>query len=407
MNNNVIGHGNGRRVGGGPTTRYLPPSMVVKNPVDESQVDRVAYREHVVRIVNTIKSLGGDVVGDVITETFARNDYHNVFEIRCRMCVETSIALPKLLAFDYHVQMHSEKRGSRFIYYHPSLINQSSSEYVESVYHIWVPLSSANGVHRKITLNIVICKLESFNWFNNLFDIDTLCQNSDRIFLSGTGDSGGWYSDKDMLSITLDRAKRRVFCLLRPSLGELTSQGGELPPTRAHEMDVMTESTTDTPIKTELVNNLLRTIERAYTLVKNKGWVMDDMIRGRKSWIVAKWSMLKKKPDLVRTKIFRTVDGITEGAAKHMLSKSLYAHVCNQPDAPTRSDTCAICQEGFLSDDIIVNLSCNHNFHWVCNSSPPTTVGESTSCGGRVGVDGLCTWISSNRSCPYCRENIE
>jgi len=45
---------------------------------------------------------------------------------------------------------------------------------------------------------------------------------------------------------------------------------------------------------------------------------------------------------------------------------------------------CSICLENYKKDDMIIILSCNHNFHDDC----------------------LKGWFKNNNSCPHCRENI-
>ena len=45
---------------------------------------------------------------------------------------------------------------------------------------------------------------------------------------------------------------------------------------------------------------------------------------------------------------------------------------------------CSICLENYKKDDMIIILSCNHNFHEPC----------------------LKEWTKNNNSCPHCRENI-
>jgi hypothetical protein len=45
---------------------------------------------------------------------------------------------------------------------------------------------------------------------------------------------------------------------------------------------------------------------------------------------------------------------------------------------------CSICLENYKKDDMIIILSCNHNFHEPC----------------------LKEWSKNNNSCPHCRENI-
>ena len=45
---------------------------------------------------------------------------------------------------------------------------------------------------------------------------------------------------------------------------------------------------------------------------------------------------------------------------------------------------CSICLENYKKDDMIIILSCNHDYHEPC----------------------LKEWSKNNNSCPHCRENI-
>ena len=45
---------------------------------------------------------------------------------------------------------------------------------------------------------------------------------------------------------------------------------------------------------------------------------------------------------------------------------------------------CSICLEEYIKNDKVVNLNCNHDFHWEC----------------------IKLWLNENNTCPQCREII-
>jgi hypothetical protein len=69
--------------------------------------------------------------------------------------------------------------------------------------------------------------------------------------------------------------------------------------------------------------------------------VMDDAIYGDGTWIVDYWKHLQETPSQCRKSFSRT---------KLELMTSL--------------NECALCNEHFVEDDIVINTKCNHNFHW-------------------------------------------
>lgn len=117
-------------------------------------------------------------------------------------------------------------------------------------------------------------------------------------------------------------------------------------------------------IKKNLIfNDYIYNIDQAYSLVNN-GWMMDDLnnISRDNSCILLKWKNKDKHN-------YRT---------NYNLSKY------NQLKS---NDSCSICGTNFTNECIIINTSCNHNFHWYCNNK-----------------HGLKYWIQHhNNSCPICR----
>ncbi len=110
-------------------------------------------------------------------------------------------------------------------------------------------------------------------------------------------------------------------------------------------------------------NEYLYNIDQAYFLVNN-GWFMDDFhnIKRDTSCVLLKW---KNKDD-------------NNYRCNYDIEK--YNKLKN-------NDNCSICGSKFTNECIIINTSCNHNFHWYCNNKR-----------------GLKYWIQEyNNSCPICR----
>lgn len=97
------------------------------------------------------------------------------------------------------------------------------------------------------------------------------------------------------------------------------------------------------------------------------GWTMDDAMAGRDAWVAFGWSER---------------DGAQRVDAHRV---DMHAH-----------DECPICQEKFKTEDVVVNLPCNHNFHAACEN------GRESS--------GICFWlekgVAPRATCPCCRAPV-
>jgi hypothetical protein len=115
-------------------------------------------------------------------------------------------------------------------------------------------------------------------------------------------------------------------------------------------------------------------IDRALRLVM-RGWIMDDMLLGDKTWVLSQWNVLSNELKMVRKKY----------------DKNKYDQmVCNAE--------CAICNEEFNPTDTVINTRCNHNFHWndMCATYLPN---KSIRC------KGLKEWVKRGKiTCPVCRQ---
>jgi hypothetical protein len=166
------------------------------------------------------------------------------------------------------------------------------------------------------------------------FDVDILAENSDKNFLRGTHAS--LLPVPDRLGYIKSRIASKRFCALA-FMGRY--------PTGS------------------IATNVAASMNKAVYLV-NAGWTMDDTLLRRKSWVVARWRDVVSNPSSIRT--------LDDAAA-----------LANMKSA----DTCALCLQRFRKSDVVVNTSCNHNFHFVCDDG-----------------QGLQTWLEGQHAnCPICR----
>lgn len=110
-------------------------------------------------------------------------------------------------------------------------------------------------------------------------------------------------------------------------------------------------------------SDVAQIIDTARDLIQ-KGWTMDDNLLGENTWIIFIWGNFIKNPTINR-------------------SNSNNEKIVN-------NDICSLCHEKFKNDDIILNTSCHHNFHWNCSNEN----------------DGLKNWVTKHNRlcCPYCRD---
>ena len=66
------------------------------------------------------------------------------------------------------------------------------------------------------------------------------------------------------------------------------------------------------------------------------------------------------------------------------IKKKVTIKKVDSDDEDNLLNECSICLENYKKDDMIIILSCHHNFHEEC----------------------LKGWFKDNNSCPHCRENI-
>ena len=119
------------------------------------------------------------------------------------------------------------------------------------------------------------------------------------------------------------------------------------------------------------IRNALGLLQKSHEMVSN-GWTMDDAYTRRSSWVINKWSVFKNSISSVR--------------------KSFNAR---ERKATLEQSQCCLCHDVFEDDDIVMNTSCNHNFHWRCCPDD------------QHNMSGISSWFNLKQEfiCPYCRQN--
>jgi hypothetical protein len=393
----------------------------------ETYDDTVCYMAHINRIVNIIHVLHGNIIGDIVTD----KKMGHVYNICCRMGQTNANILPKLIALDYPTEFisirygyryipnsnthpigfshpHDEQSGENFLIPEPPIEEDTVSQFEERIFRCCIPIVSSKAMHRTVTMSVIVCKCSVWNGPNEFlttFDIDTVCYNAENVGILNTA------STNVNIYNMMNRIASRKFCLQyiphkEPKGGMVVFDlsGPGLDSGFGVGVGVRTWKE---------VNILEHTIQRAINLVGKRGWVMDDIIGGRRSWVVSRWHILKCHPSIVRVKNDISTC-FSEEEARHALSLSLYRCISTAQSTlssdnrhnhtfsntsylgyllPGSEDVCAMCQESFEYNDIVINMACNHNFHACATNKEGST----------SGCKGICEWIAKSPTCPCCR----
>jgi hypothetical protein len=310
----------------------LPVQMVPAVPVQPAGAPLLGVYQskslHLSRIVSVIKALRGDVWGEFVTSGLVLGDFDSVSTIDCRLPNDALGYLAPVMRLDYAVT--------------PECTDQEPGQPWSGCLRVHLP-GSGSGPLRLRVLAAPRCALRSFDAH---FDIDMLSVDGDRMYLRFSSPTMRMISDR--LSFVVSRVRSRRFCLL------------DGPSTSADQG---------------------RQLRRAGELVASRAWHMDDMLGGRTRWVAATWAALLQSPRSVRL-------GEQPNRPHH---KDAAADAGDDASHPCRHTECALCHESFAQADVVVNLSCNHNFHVFC------------PCGAG---GGLCVWLDSHSTCPICRASV-
>lgn len=280
-------------------------------------------------VVLHIKAFDGDIYGGFVRDYRVGNTLY-VKDINCRLDNAVLLLFMQTLNVYFDVEEVSVEIGGSFADYRKKIKVMLKDTETNS-------LSYASSRKPYIFIDIVIMSRIEFMRLPCDFDVNILTENSHSLYIRNPYNSLNKYSDR--LNFVKERIENRLFC-----------------------------SVDDCYTKTP--EQILGLIERGFRMVM-KGWIMDDILLGNKTWVLGQWSILNNQLKMIRKKY----------------DKEKYDKMITMCE-------CSICNEDFKSTDMIINTRCNHNFHWndMCTS-------YSVKC------KGLKEWVKrGNINCPICRQ---
>ena len=118
------------------------------------------------------------------------------------------------------------------------------------------------------------------------------------------------------------------------------------------------------------LTEMYKTKKNKYKRIKTKGFYDKNLLKNTIGIIFFKWSDREK---------------LEKKNLRNLYKKDDYKKILSQ-------DECIICSNKFKEDDIVINTSCNHNFHW------------KTDYNLNIDCPGVSNWITNHKyNCPICR----
>jgi hypothetical protein len=278
-------------------------------------------RDALERLARLVKAFQGDVYGDALwcCPALMANPSHSWLPpetgvFRCRLSPDSVLMFLAVLRVDYAVIRQENASGA---------------------YSLYLP----SGQRLPMDLQITIMSRREWGLTGADFDIDMLAMDAHRVYVRPCAQQRLPHLS-DPFSYLLGRLKSRVFCL---------TDGGRT------------------------LQQNQRAMARAYAMVRNGGWRMDDSVLGDKGWVIA------RAQDVAHSRLqFRGHFSVDE---------------CRE------LPTCALCRESIRVDDVVAHLTCGHAFHYVCQ---PAAVAHAHA------QSGLSGWLDTDTgsTCPCCRAVI-
>jgi hypothetical protein len=283
-----------------------------------------------------IKSFDGDVYGGIVRDYSVGNVVY-IQDINCRLDNSVLHLFMQTLFVYFDVEEINVELGGSFADFRKK-IKVMMKDKEDNIFY-----STSSQTQRVPYVFVDIVIMSRIEWVRLPcdFDVNVLTENSHSLYIRVPYNSLNKYNDK--LNFVRERIKDTTFCSLEDSYMKTPEQ-------------------------------IISLVDRALRLVM-RGWVMDDMLLGDKTWVLSQWSVLSNGLKMVRKKY----------------DKEKYEQmIC--------STECAICNEEFKPTDIVINTRCNHNFHWndICATYLPN---KSVRC------KGLKEWVKRGKiTCPVCRQ---
>lgn len=312
------------------STHYIQPYMSIKRLTDKQRM----FKGLIDDVLLHVKAFDGDVYGGVIRDYRVSSSVY-VRDINCRIDGNVLSAFIQSLHLYFDVEELGYDVTGTFVQSKKKLKVSNKPKYNETVLY-----TSTTPIY--VFVDIIV--LSRFEWMRLPcdFDVNMFAENSNSLYTRTTYTSLNKLCDK--INFIQERIRKKEFCSLEDSYSKTPEQ----------------------------IKNI---IDRALRL-SMKGWVMDDMLLGEKTWVIAQWSILSNDLKMVR--------------------KSYDIEKYNQMSHMTE---CAICNETFAETDFVINTRCNHNFHWSECCYQSRTNSQSVRC------KGLKEWLKrAHITCPICRQ---
>ena len=281
------------------------------------------------RVAQVVRAFGGDLGGDFLRTGVLLADAGRVTTVEARVPREAVAFLTSVLCIDCHVRQVPPAQSCPAADRTALLLTAPA---LTAALALQPPQTQAGS---SVLLHLHTGARLDWRVRWAMFDVDLLTVDSDRLGLRMTTPALRALT-VDRLGHVIGRVHEARFCLL------------------------------DGPARPGVAAAAAMRVAAAMVADPRREWAMDDTLGGPQAWVAARWSRLVGAPQTVRPS--------------------------RPPHAPplARDASCALCQEPFAPQDVVINLPCNHNFHAAC----PTLQG---------GQGGLCVWLDGHGTCPSCR----
>lgn len=288
-------------------------------------------QHHMARVAALILAMKGDLYGEYLYSSLV-GLLSTVGKLACRINPDTYYMFMDVLHTDYTVTtVIKDRKFTISPKVHPMLGGGSTAGGYQ------------NSAFTPFELSVKVMTRQQWSAVVPCLDLDTLAQNSFNLYFRVYGSNIPQITNR--ISYLMSRIRMKQYCLIDQTQVKLTPE--------------------------QAFKYTIKCMKKAYYRAK-QGWMMDDLLMGSKVWVMNRWDVMCNGYAHVRT---------TSGVD---MDPAVYAASC-----------CSLCHETFQNADIVIQLGCQHIFHYYC---------DAARC-----VGGLRAWYvdQGKDTCPLCRsQNI-
>jgi hypothetical protein len=317
------------------------------------------------RVVSVVKSMHGDVFGQVLYNALAGpSDKVDVTRVHARLNPGLVAMLVDVLRTDY--DLHTLVPGRKYM-----VLPLPPPPHAAAA--ATTPAAAAMTAAAPTPLDfepfeLVLTSAYKDRWQAQPYELDVqqLSMDGWKVYLrQPLRPDAQPHPRANRLEYLLDRVQRRVFAAADPRA--FRGGGGS----RTSDGDSSGTDVDPAHAAAAAYVHAAKAYPRAYSYVR-AGWTMDDAALGPRAFVVNRWAALPL-------------------ACPHRCA----AH------ASAADGVCPLCHETFQPQDIVVNLPCCHTFHCYC---APAAAAAATQH-AHHGTGGLFAWLldQGKDTCPVCR----